>query len=95
MASKLISICFLTITTVADEFDSPYYEWVHRSGLRHPVDTQEMAKYPSTCKEHNFICRAKTTKSGQCLPPTVAFFQGRLANFVQNRFQMGCILLAR
>ena len=97
MASKLLSICLLSINTVADEFDSPFYEWVHRRGLRHPVDTQEMAKYPSTCKEHNFICRAKTTKSGQCLPPTetkscMIFFKATDCKFCIDSFPDGLYL---
>ena len=57
---------FLTIITVTngDEFNSPYYEWIPRRDLRHPVDTEGiMEKYRKTCDEHNFICRAKTKKA--------------------------------
>ena len=58
-------LLFLTIVTVkGDEFNSPYYEWIPRRDLRHPVDTEGiMEKYPKTCDEHNFICRAKTKKA--------------------------------
>lgn len=61
-------VLFLTIAGVAtadDEFNSPHYEWVARRTLRHPVDTGMMEKYPKTCDEHNFICRAKSAKSGK------------------------------
>ena len=53
------------VTKADDEFNSPHYEWVARRTLRHPVDTGMMEKYPKTCEEHNFICRAKSAKAGK------------------------------
>ena len=50
---------FGDLTTVLGQ---AHYEWVHRRELRHPVDTQNLQRYPKTCQEHNYVCRAKTHK---------------------------------